>query len=199
MTTSDIQGFRALNELAGTSDAMDAVIIFGGTWLVFIMVALVLGYLALSWKTSHWEGRFENMVHVSVTVLLAFVIEQVIGFFWFRARPFVELEGVTKLIDMAATSKSFPSGHSTFAFALAFGILIHNRKWGWSFVLLALFVGLSRVAAGIHYPSDVAGGLIVGVVAAVLTAPVKRRIEPLLDWIPFFRLYKRTKPAKDLL
>jgi len=196
---TDIQGFHALNGLAGRSDLLDAVLIFGATWLIFVMIALVFGYLLVSWKTAHWEGRFENVTHVGVTVALAFVAEQVIGFFWFRARPFVELEGITKLIDMAETSKSFPSGHSTFAFALAFGLLIHNRRWGWSLVLLALFVGLSRVAAGVHYPSDVAGGLIVGVIAAVLTAPVKRRLEPLLDWIPFFRLYKRTKPAKDLL
>lgn len=199
MAISDIESFRALNSLAGRSDTIDAVIIFGGTWLIFVMMALVLGYLLVSWKTSHWEGRFENVTHVGVTALVAFIIEQVIGFFWFRARPFVELEGVTQLIDMAETSKSFPSGHSTFAFALAFGLLIHNRRWGWALALLAALVGFSRVAAGIHYPSDVIGGLIVGVVAAVLTAPVKRRMEPLLDWIPFFGLYKRTKPAKDLL
>ena len=196
---ADIEGFQALNGIVGRSDLVDGFFIFGATWVIFIMIALVLGYLLLSWKTTHWEGRFENVTHVGVTVTLAFIAEQLIGFFWFRARPFVDIEGVVKLIDMAETSKSFPSGHSTFAFALAFGLLIHNRRLGWSLVVLALFVGLSRIAVGVHYPSDVAGGLIVGVIAAVLTAPIKRRIEPLLDWIPFFRLYKRTKPAKDLL
>lgn len=196
---TDIQAFRALNGIAGISDGLDAFLIFGADWLIFLMVAALVGYVLVSWNTTHFEGRFENFVHVTVGVTIGFVVERVIGFIWFRERPFVALDGVTKLIDMDPAMKSFPSSHSTFAFALAFGLLIHNRRWGWVFVLLASVVGLSRVAAGVHYPSDVIGGLFVGLVAAVLAAPVKRAIEPLLDWIPVFRLHKRKGETKDLL
>jgi len=198
-TLTDIEGFRALNGLAGRSDALDAVFIFGAQGLIIVMAALLAAYGILSWETSHFEGRFENLVHVTATAAIAFITERVIGFIWFRPRPFVALEHVVKLIDKDPAAKSFPSGHATLAFALAFALLIHNRRWGWIFVSLALLVGLSRVAVGVHYPSDVAGGLIVGLVAAVVAAPVKRVIEPLLDWIPFFRLHKRSGEPNDLL
>lgn len=196
---TDIQSFRALNGIAGMSDMLDAVIIFGAEGLVFLMVGSVIGYVLVSWNTSHFEGRFENFIHTTVAVTLGFLTERFIGWIWFRERPFVALENVTKLIEMDPAMKAFPSGHSTFAFALAFSMLIHNRRWGWTFILLALTVGLSRVAAGVHYPSDVIGGLVVGLVAAVVAAPVKRLIEPLLDWIPLFRLHKRKGEPKDLL
>lgn len=196
---NDIQAFRAFNDLAGRNDALDAILIFGGIWLVFVMVAVLVGYVVLSWNTSHFEGRFENFVHITLAAMLGFIIERTVGYLWFRPRPFVALEDVVKLIDMDPGMKSFPSGHSTFAFALAFGLLIHNRRWGWVFVLLAFVVGLSRVAGGVHYPSDIVGGLVVGLFAAVLAAPIKRTIDPYLDWIPLFRLHKRTREPKDLV
>lgn len=196
---TDIEGFRALNGIAGRTDALDALLIFGAEWLIVLMLAALVGYVLVSWKTSHFEGRFENFIHVAIAGFLGFLIERFIGFVWFRSRPFVVLEHVVKLIDKNSAAKSFPSGHATLAFALAFGLLIHNRRWGWTFVLLAVLVALSRVAVGVHYPSDIIGGLIAGLVAAVLAAPVKRLIEPLLDWIPLFRLHKRAGAPKDLL
>ena len=146
---------------------------------------------AAAWKTSHFEGRVENLYHVGWTVALAYAAEQIIGFLYFRSRPFVALEGAIKLIEKSPLEKSFPSGHATAAFAMAFGLLLHNRKWGWALVVLALYVSLSRIAVGVHYPSDVAGGMIVAALAAMITAPVKKAIEPYLELFPVFRKYRR--------
>ena len=196
---SAIEGFYALNSIAGRSDRIDAIFIFGAVYLIVIMAAALVGYMVFSWKTSHFEGRFENLTHVSITVILAFITERLIGFFYFRPRPFVDLEGVVKIIEKSPEAASFPSGHATIAFALAFGMMIHNRRWGWVFTVLALYVGISRIIVGVHYPADVVGGIIVAAVAAAITAPIKRKIEPYLELFPVFRKFKRTKPAKDLL
>lgn len=188
---SDLTGFLAINGLAGRSVALDAFFIFGASWLPFVMVASVLGYVAVSWKTSHFEGRFENAIEAFWSVATGFVAEQVIGFLWFRARPFVALEEAVKLIDRFPHEKSFPSGHATFAFALAVSLLLRNRRWGWPLAIMACLVALSRVFVGVHYPSDVLAGAVVGSLAALAAAPVKKKIEPYLDLFPVFRMYKR--------
>lgn len=63
---------------------------------------------------------------------------------------------------------SFPSGHTATAFALAFWLFMlvrgtRYRFWGYGALLLAGLVGLSRVYRGLHYPSDVLAGALIGV------------------------------------
>ena len=189
--TLDLASFRAINGMAGRSDALDAFFVFCATYLIFAMIAVVLAYVVVAWKTSHFEGRVENLAHVVWAAAIGFVTERVIGFLWFRPRPFAALEGVTKLADRLATEKSFPSAHATFAFALAAGVALHNRKWGNALLAMAALVAFGRVAVGVHYPTDVVAGALVGLVAAKLAAPAKKGIEPYLEFIPLFRKYKR--------
>lgn len=74
------------------------------------------------------------------------------------------------LIGPERVRASFPSGHSVTA-AVFFGVLIaHARLWEWRalWLVLAVLVGLSRVAVGVHWPLDVLVGLMGGAVAAWL-------------------------------
>jgi len=82
---SDIQSFRAVNGIAGMNDALDAVLIFGAEWLVVLMVAALIGYVLVSWNTSHFEGRFENFIHVTVAAVLGFLTERFVGSTWIPA------------------------------------------------------------------------------------------------------------------
>jgi undecaprenyl-diphosphatase len=187
----DVQIFRALNGLAGRDVTVDALFIFGAKWLIVLMAALVVAYVACSWKTLEFENRVEHAWHVAVGFILAFATERLIGFLWFRPRPFVTLPDVVKLIEKSAAEKSFPSGHATASFVLAFGLLLHNRKWGAALCVLAVWVSLSRMFVGVHYPSDLLAGVGVAAFAALVTRPVAKAIEPYLEFLPVFRKYKK--------
>lgn len=195
LITLDNLVFHVLNGIAGRSVAVDAIFIFGAKYLIYFMAALLVAYVAVSWKTTHFEGRVENFVCACVAAALGFAGEVLIGFLWFRPRPFVALQGVVKLIEKSGLEKSFPSGHATVSFAIAFAIFFRNKRWGWLFLTLAAFVSLSRVVVGVHYPTDILGGAVLGCLVARAAAPVKKALEPYLDLFGFFRKYKRPEGA----
>ncbi|MDE6107787.1 MAG: phosphatase PAP2 family protein [Oscillospiraceae bacterium] len=82
-----------------------------------------------------------------------------------RPRPWLLVEGLVNLVN-ELDPRSFPSGHTSAAFAAAlalFHTLPKNRaKWKWAVIVLATLMGLSRLYVGVHYPSDVLAGALVG-------------------------------------
>ncbi|HZG02201.1 MAG TPA: phosphatase PAP2 family protein [Streptomyces sp.] len=87
-----------------------------------------------------------------------------------RPRPFLQHEGLEVLVD-GKRDFSFVSDHATLAMALAVGIFMVNRKLGLVGILVAVFAGFCRVYMGVHYPTDVIGGLALGTAVALLLAP----------------------------
>ncbi len=93
-----------------------------------------------------------------------------------RDRPFVTYPFLDKQAD--AGSYSFPSGHTSSAFAFATSISLAFPKW---YVIAPSYVyacaaGYSRMHLGVHFPSDVLAGAIVGAGSAVLSNYLQRKI-----------------------
>ena len=61
---------------------------------------------------------------------------------------------------------SFPSGHTLASFEGAVSIWLYNRKWGMAALILAGLISFSRMYLFVHFPTDVLGGLILGVLIA---------------------------------
>ena len=100
---------------------------------------------------------------------LGLLIAQGISQVWIRERPFVAHPSQTLLLAAPSGEPSFPSDHAVAAFAIAFFVaLIGGRRVGALFLAGATIVGLTRVFVGLHYPGDIAGGALVGLVAALL-------------------------------
>ncbi|MFE9206051.1 phosphatase PAP2 family protein [Micromonospora sp. NPDC007230] len=70
---------------------------------------------------------------------------------------------------------SFPSNHATIAGALAATTLLLHRRIGLVAAPLALLAALSRTFVGVHYPHDVAAGLLLGVLVGTLLTPLAAR------------------------
>ncbi len=104
-------------------------------------------------------------------VFLAEWLEYLIKNFIARERPCRAIEGI-RLIVSCPRSFSMPSGHATSSFAVAAPLYYLTRDylhWAWRIIplLLASFIAFSRIYLGVHYPSDVLAGALLGAVIGV--------------------------------
>ena len=79
------------------------------------------------------------------------------------------------------TSFSFPSGHTSSAFAACAAILFLNRKIGIPAMVFAALMGFSRIYVEVHYCTDVLGGAIVGIIYAVVGVLIAKALYPVAD------------------
>ncbi|PIQ06905.1 MAG: hypothetical protein COW72_01430, partial [Candidatus Nealsonbacteria bacterium CG18_big_fil_WC_8_21_14_2_50_37_10] len=90
----------------------------------------------------------------------------IIRWLWPSPRPFIESQ-VNLLLSHEPTS-SFPSGHAALFFAIATVVYFYNKKAGILFFLASFLISISRVFAGIHWPTDIFVGALVGIFSAWL-------------------------------
>ncbi len=83
----------------------------------------------------------------------------------FRPRPFVDHELV--LLFYEPTDSSFPSNAAAVGFALATAVFLRHRRTGAALYVLAFLWGFARVYAGVHYPTDVIGGAVLGTATGI--------------------------------
>ncbi len=170
----DTQIFYMLNSLVGQSRTLDGVIVFFASYLAFILPVILLGLVILSQYPKREKWKMLAVIGMSSVVALG--ITECIRFFFPRPRPFLALSNVhTLFTDMAA---SFPSAHSTFFFAMSAAVYLYNKKWGIGFFIAIILITIGRVAAGVHYPSDILGGAVLGVAVAYLAFHAARRFWP---------------------
>lgn len=162
---ADLYLFHALNNLAGQSPLIDGVIVFCASYLAYILIALFVIVVIAS--RDRWKDKLYFLIVTALSTLVArFGVTELIRFFYHRPRPFSVLPVHQLLTD---TAWSFPSGHATFFFAMATAIYLYNKKWGIVFFIATVLITLGRVIAGIHYPSDIIGGAIIGIIVAHAT------------------------------
>jgi undecaprenyl-diphosphatase len=127
----------------------------GWLWLGF---AFVLPWL------DHHRGTdcVVRMVAVGTLNLLLYVI---IKRYVARPRPYRSCDGVQACIR-SLDEYSFPSGHTLHSVACGIVICVYYPPLAWVLAPFALLVAMSRVVLGLHYPSDVLIGALMGAVTA---------------------------------
>lgn len=155
--------FYWFNGLAGKSPFVDSLIVFIASDLPWIIIAITVCYFLFFRKSikKFLVLIFMVSIPIGVTQFLKWVIFK-------HPRPFIGLTDVVKLIDITSFD-SFPSGHATVFSAITTAVFIYNKRLGVIFMVLTLFIGMARVAAGVHYPLDILTGFVIGAVVAILS------------------------------
>lgn len=160
-------------------------------FLLFLQEHIRCGFLTVIMKAFTYMGNYGILWYVLcltltinkktrklgimcwITLVLNFLICNVlikgnVG----RTRPFEVIDGLTYLIAKPVDT-SFPSGHTSSAFSLASLItcyLPRNKKWiGVISLTIAAMIGFSRMYLGVHYPSDVIVGFLLGIIFGLST------------------------------
>lgn len=154
----------------------------------YVLLVIVL----LFWFSS-FEPNRKASFNAGLAVILALALSYLLGLVYYHNRPFVDF-AVTQLLAHEADA-SFPSDHTTFIFAIAASYVFNasTRTLGLFLSLVCLVSGMARVFAGVHYPFDILGGLLLGFMSAAIIAG----LQPTKVWqlaygcFAWFRLPKR--------
>ncbi len=149
--------FEKINSLAGKYPVLDAIAIFFAKYFDYLLIFLILLFLLKNFK-KYWRPVANA---ISAGFLARLVLAEMIRFFYKRPRPFVENK--VNLLLNHSSSSSFPSGHAAFYFAISTVIYSYNKKAGYLFFLTSFLISFSRIFCGIHWPSDILGGALIGI------------------------------------
>ncbi len=170
MFSLDYSVFNAIYGFATSVSYLEWVYVFLANYFPYI-IAIVFLYELLHVKDL--KKKFYIFFLTIVSVLFSWgIIAYSFHFFFYRARPFIALGAVSgtstpavvSLIH-AAASPSFPSGHIAFLTPIVLAAFLINKRTGIWLSVLTIFVGIGRVAVGVHWPSDILGGMLSGVIS----------------------------------
>lgn len=148
---------------------------------------LVLAALMLMFRRTRRTGGTALTAMAFGLVVTNLTIKPLVS----RARPWVVMEGFQVLLK-SGDPNSFPSGHTcaAFAFALAVCMAAPERWMKAAAVAAAVLMGASRLYVGVHFPSDVLAGAVVGSLCGLLAGWIVPRF---LRWFAAFIEKNRSK------
>jgi undecaprenyl-diphosphatase len=156
-----------INDQAGRSAILDAAMKLSANDLVFLIAPLLL--LLWFWPVST-ANQAQNQRVAALAFLstcLALALGMLISHLHYEARPFVS-DRSTRLLISHAVDNAFPSDHATVAFAVAGTVVWFKRRPGVWLLGAATLIGVARIYVGVHWPSDVAGAALLGLLSATL-------------------------------
>jgi len=106
-------------------------------------------------------------VVLAMAQLIQIVFQFLVKNIFTRDRPYVK-HGDISILLAPPDRFSFPSGHTAGAFTVVFFMWYFYPIWTWPFLVLAILIGFSRMYLGLHYPTDVLAGMVLGYVSVRL-------------------------------
>ncbi len=143
-----------------SNDFVYLVVLISVAW--FALRILKTHPVSAGWKDSIAGFLIKGIVIFAIPVGIAIVISEGISRLYVRQRPFVA-DSTVKLLVPHSADGGMPSHHIAFMMTLVISVYFYDRRIAAILALLTLLTGIARIAAGIHYPSDILAGAALGV------------------------------------
>lgn len=129
----------------------------GGWFFILLGVVLII------------NGKTRKIgIHVLVSLLFSAILcSLILKGMVARSRP-CWIDPNVPLLIKSPRDYSFPSGHTSAAVAAACSVLAYNKKYGSMLCALAFCIAFSRMYLFVHFPTDILGGIVMGIFSAVL-------------------------------
>jgi undecaprenyl-diphosphatase len=132
------------------------------TWIGNKGAVWILISIALLYKRKNRKTGITVLIALLLGLILGdIILKPVIG----RVRPFIKYDYITTTVENLGIY-SFPSGHTTSSLAASITMFMNNKRIGGFLILLALGIAFSRLYLMVHYPSDIIGGMVLGLICA---------------------------------
>lgn len=161
----DSQLFYLLHNFTGQNEFLDQTIFFVGEYLIWLIGLLFVWSIYRHYKKDRKSTRYLPLLAFTSAIITNVCISFSMKMLIHRLRPFQVLPIHHLITD---TTYAFPSGHTTFMFALATGVYAYNKKLSITLYIFGLLIGIARIMGGVHWPSDILGGAVTGFLAAWL-------------------------------
>lgn len=168
----DLYLFNLINGFAGKWRWLDYTGMFCAQYLGYFLLLLLFLFLVINFK-KYWRMVIEAII---AGLFTRFILAGIIWWLWFRPRPFVVLNFIP-MIGQSPAESGFPSGHASFYFALSTIVYYYNKKAGILFFVSSALIVLARVFVGVHWPSDILVGAVLGVLMGWILNKLFRKYE----------------------
>lgn len=157
--------FNLINGIYGKNAVLDFIGVFFAEYLIFLLIAVTFIYLAVN------KSGLKDYFVIFGPSAAAWILSQFIKLFNIAARP------------LNPEASSFPSGHTSVAFAIAFSFLFFiykknksplNKAAAAIIIIVAALIGVSRIFTAKHWPLDIMGGIALGFIVPYLLYQYKK-------------------------
>ncbi len=139
---------------------------FCARWVIYLLIPLAAAlYRIRAYRIVVIEAFWSALAAFALSAALSALIG--------RVRPYLAVPGVVGLVPPNIQHGSFPSSHTAIAVAVAIALANGHPALGIAMLVAAILIALARIAAGMHYPTDILGGIAVGIVAVLLVRVVR--------------------------
>lgn len=128
-----------------------------------IYTSLIIFMLLLFGNEKIKFTGLEALVTLTISQSIVYILKKILS----RERPYKIIEHLNTFgIDMK--DYSFPSGHTTASFSIATTIALNIPRLSVYVFIIAMIISISRIYLGVHYPTDVAAGIFLGLGTALM-------------------------------